>query len=173
MSEQQRFVIRRAFVLPLGLLIGLTLALLVVCLVQGQPIAKALILGFLMLPLLILFVESALRRIEIDALGVTAKRPFRQARIPFDEVTSLETVQVRSRVFLTLSAGDDDYLIISNSYAGFPAMLERLISALPEEAVTEETRRLAGAPKIRQADIVTAWFAVVALTYVLVAQFVK
>lgn len=173
MSDRQRFVIRRAFVLPLGLLICLTFALLIVCLVQGQPIAKAVILAFLMLPLLILFVETALRRIEVDAEGVTAKRPFRQARIPFAEVTSLETVQVRSRVFLTLSAGDDDYLIISNSYADFPALLTCLISALPEESVTDETRQLALAPKIRQADIVTAWFAVLAMTYVLVAQFVK
>ena len=173
MSEQNTFVIRRAFVFPLGLLILLTLALLAICLLQGQPIAKVIILGFLILPLLALFVESAMRRIVIDHDGVTAVRPLRSKRVEFAQVTSLETVQVRSRVFLTLMAGDDDFLIISNSYARFPRLLEHLMAAVPQGTVTEGTRQLAAQPKTRQADIVTAWFAVSALVYILFAQFFR
>lgn len=171
MSGFRTFAIRRAFVVPLGLLVALMVALLVVCIVQGQPIAKVLILAFLMLPVSVLFVESFFRRVLINQDGVKAFRLFRQRQIRFADVTGLETVRVRNRVFLTLVAGDDDFLIISNSYADFPSLVELLIANAPEGTVTEETQQLAKRPPLRQADIFTAWFAVVALAYVLMAQF--
>jgi hypothetical protein len=165
------FVIRRAFVVPMGLLVILTVVLLVVCVLQGQPIAKVIILAVLILPLVVLFVESAFRRVVIDQDGVTAFRPFRQTQMHFAEVTGLETVQVRSRVFMTLVAGEDDFLIISNSYAGFPALVEALVAAVPEGTATDETLAMAQKPTLRHADIFTAWFAVSALVYILIAQF--
>jgi hypothetical protein len=149
----------------------LTVALLVVCLLQGQPLAKAVILAGLIIPMAVIFVESAFRRLVIDTQGVTAYRPFRQRRIRFADVTSLETVRVRNRVFMTLVAGDDDFLILSNSYGDFPALLTFLIKSVPEGAVTDETEQLAKHPPLRQADIFTAWFAVIALAYILLAQF--
>lgn len=167
----QTFVIRRAFVIPLALLIALTISLLVVCLVQDQPIAKVVILAGLVLPLIVLLVESAGRRLVIDELGITAIRPFRQRHLAFNAVTSLETVRVRNRVFMTLMAGDDDFLILSNSYSNFPKLVRCLVDAVPEGTVTEETRQLELAPPTRQADVFTAWFAVVALAYVLIVQF--
>jgi hypothetical protein len=170
-NPTQTFVIRRTFVFPMALLIVLTAALLVVCVVQGQPIAKVLILVGLIMPLVVLFVETAFRRVVVDQDGVTAYRPFRQRRVLFSDVTGLETVQVRSRVFMTLVAGPDDFLIISNSYQNFPVLVEGLISAVPEGTVTEETQQLAKQPTLRHADVFTVWFAVVALIYVLIAQF--
>ena len=130
-----------------------------------------IILAGLITPLAILFVESAFRRVVIDATEVTACRPFRQRRMRFADVTSLETVRVRSRVFMTLAAGDDDFLIISNSYGDFAILLDSLIESVPAPAVTDETRQLAKQPPVRQADVFTAWFAVVAMAYVLLAQF--
>lgn len=171
MSQLHSFVIRRAFVAPMGLLVALMVALMVVCIYQGQSATKIILLAFFVLPVSILFVESAVRRLEVSRDGVTAFRLFRQRQIRFADVTSLETVQVRSRVFMTLAAGDDDFLIISNSYGGFPALVDLLVSEVPEGTVTEETRQLAEKPILRQADIFTAWFAVIALVYVLFAQF--
>lgn len=171
MNQISTFAIRRAFVVPMGLVVALTISLLIVCIIQGQPIAKIILLAVLIVPQTVLFVECAFRRLVIEQDGITAFRPFRQRAVCFADVTSLETVQVRSRVFLTLSAGDDDFLIISNAYAGFPALLECLVAAVPEGTVTEETQQLAKKPPVRQADIFTAWFAVIALGYVLLAQF--
>lgn len=167
----ERFVIRRAFVVPLGLLLLLTLALLVVCLVQGQAVAKVVILGVLLIPLIALFVECLWRQILIDDTGVTAVRPGRTRRIEFAAVTRLEAVQVRSRVFVTLVAGEDEFLIISNSYSRFGALIRQLAERLPDEALSEEAAALIEAPVVRQADIVAAWLGVLALVYVLAAQF--
>ncbi len=171
MNPTRTFIIRRTFVFPMALVIVLTAVLLVVCLVQGQAIAKVIILAGLIMPLVVLFVETAFRRLVVDQEGVTSFRPFRQRRVLFSDVTELETVRVRSRVFLTLVAGPDDFLIISNSYQDFPALVEGLIAAVPEGCVTEETQQLAKKPPLRHADVFTVWFAVVALVYVLIAQF--
>lgn len=169
--ESRCFIIRRAFVVPLGLVLVLLGVLLVVSIVQGQPIAKLVFLVVFALPVAVLFVESAFRRLDLDAAGVTARRLGRSRRIDFARVTALESVRVRNRVFLTLTAGADEFLIISNGYAGFPELVRALVNALPASAVPEETRQLAAAPPTRQADVVMAWFVVAALVYVLVAQF--
>ena len=171
MLEPRRFVIRRAFVVPLGLVLVLMVALMAVSIQHGQPLAKVLFLLVFAVPVTVVFVESAFRRLEVDAAGVTARRLLRSRRIDFAEVTALESVRVRSRVFLTLVAGDDEYLIISNSYADFPGLIRLLIAALPETVVTDEARQLATAPPQRYADVAMVWFAVVAMVYVMVAQF--
>jgi uncharacterized membrane protein len=171
LPEPVTFVIRRAFVVPLGLVVLLTATLMAVSIHQGQPLAKVLFLLMFALPLAVLLVVSAWCRLTIDATGVTARRLLRTRRLAFAAVTALEAVQVRSRVFLTLVAGEDDYLIISNGYARFPELVRLLVTRLPENAVTAETRQLAAAPPQRRADIAMAWFAVVAMGYVLIAQF--
>ena len=171
MTDGTTYVIRRSFVLPMGLMIALTLALMVVCILQGQAIAKIVILGVLLMPMIALFVESAFRRLVITEQAITACRLFRKREVLFADVTSLESVQVRSRVFLTLSLGPDDFLIISNSYANFPKLVKSLVAAVPEGTVTEEAELLAEKPPRKQADVFTAWFAVIALVYVLIAQF--
>lgn len=170
MTNTCQFRIRRSFIFPLGLLILLTLMLLLVCVIQQQPIAKIVILSVLLLPLAILFIESVFRRLEFDPEEVTAYRLLKTKKLRWSEVTSLESVKVRSRVFLTLVAGED-FLIISNSYGNFPLLLKTLVTSVPEGAVTEETNSLLAHPPKRQADVLTAWFAVIALFYVLLAQF--
>jgi hypothetical protein len=59
-----------------------------------------------------------------DADGVVVFKLLRKQELKFAEVTAVETVQVRKRVFLTLCAGDD-FLIISNAYANFPSWSRR------------------------------------------------
>jgi hypothetical protein len=164
-------VIRRAFLAPLGLVLILMVGLLAVSIVQGQPVAKLAFLVIFAIPVTVMFVASAFRSLIIDPAGVTSVSPFRTRRIEFARVTALETVRVRSRVFLTLEAGEDEFLIISNGYAEFAGLVNTLVASLPPAAVTEETRQLAAAPPVRHADVALAWFTVAALVYVLIAQF--
>ena len=55
MSETRTYKIRRAFVVPMGLLVVLTITLLTISIVQGQPVGKIVILAGLILPLFALF----------------------------------------------------------------------------------------------------------------------
>jgi hypothetical protein len=165
------FHIRRTFLFPLGLLLALCLVLLVVTLIQGQPKAKVLILGCIILPVAILFIESAFRRTVIDENRVTVFKLGRKASLAFADLTALETMMVRKRAFLTLCAGED-FLIISNAYADFPGLVRTLLQRAPAAAITEETRKMAEAPPTKSTDIVSCWLAVGLLALILYLQWV-
>jgi uncharacterized membrane protein len=153
----QNFTIRRSFLIPLGLLLALTLALFVVCLVKGQPTAKIVILGVIILPVAVLLVESAFRRTTITEEGLTVHKFL------------LETVQVRKRVFLTLWAGED-FIILSNAYARFPELVSQVMKRVRPETLSEETRKMAEAPPVKSTDVVSCWLAVALLAFILYLQ---
>jgi len=168
-NGEQTFFIRRSFLLPLGLLLALAVALGVVCLVQGEPLAKVFILAAIILPVAILFVESTCRRAVIDTDGVTVFKLLRKKTLKFCEMTAVETVMVRKRVFLTLCA-DDDFVILSNAYADFPGMVRSLLARVPTGTVSEETRAMSASPPVKSTDIVSCWLAVALLAFILYMQ---
>ena len=88
--ETYSFKIRKSFLLPLGLVMLLTLVLLLCCILLPVPLAKTLILAAFTIPVIALFIESALRRVSIDDKGVQIDKPLRSKRI-----TALQTVWCR------------------------------------------------------------------------------
>jgi len=168
-NSEQTFCIRRTFLLPLGLLLALAVALCVVCLVQGQPLAKVLILAAIILPVAILFLESASRRALLTGDGVTVFKLLRSKVLKYGEITAVETVMVRKRVFLTLCAGDD-FVILSNAYADFPGLVRALLARVPAAAISAETKAMAAAPPVKSTDIVSCWLAVALLAFILYMQ---
>lgn len=163
------FAIRKAFLIPLGLLLLQCLALVVLCVVNGEPKGKIIILGVIILPIAILFLESAFRRVLFDDRGLTVFKLLRNKEFRFSEITAVDTIQVRKRAFLTLSAGDD-FLIISNAYASFPALVATLLSNVPQGAVSEETRVMAAAPPVKSTDVISCWLGVALLALILYIQ---
>jgi hypothetical protein len=164
-----QFVIRKAFLLPLGLLLLLTLVLLAVVINQGQPTSKIVILGLIIIPIAILFLESISRRAIINEQGVTVAKFLRSKAIPFAEVTAVDTVQVRKRAFVTLST-ERHFLILSNAYANFPALVHLLLLRLPDSVVSAETRQMAAAPPVKSTDVISCWLAVILLAIILYLQ---
>ncbi|NIQ96684.1 MAG: hypothetical protein GWN87_22715 [Desulfuromonadales bacterium] len=168
----QSYTIRRSFLLPLGILLLQVLLLFAIVVAQGQPKSKAIVLGILAIPVVGLFVESFFRRIVVAGEAVTAFRPFRQKSLAYDEITAVDTIQVKKRAFLTVSS-EEDFIIISNAYADFPALLESLLEKVPAEKISEDTARMAEAPPVKSSDIVSCWFGVVLLAILMVLQFVR
>lgn len=150
------FLIRRTFLLPLGLLILAMVALFILCLVQGEERSRIAILGLLILPASILFAESLFRRMEIGENSLTAVRFLRRKTLRFADITEVESMRIRGRAFFTLCAGDD-FLIFTNAYERFPRLLAAILEKTPSQVVSEETRSLAAAPPVKISDIVSSW----------------
>ena len=165
------FTIRRSFLLPLGILLLEAVVLFAVVLAQGAGTAKAVVLGILLIPVSGLFAESYFRRLVIGADRVTAFRPFRQKSFAYADIVSVETIQVKKRVFLTIST-EESFLIISNAYANFPELVQSLLEKVPEETIASETAAMAEAPPLKSSDIVSCWFGVILLAIILALQFV-
>lgn len=166
------YSIRRTFLLPLGLLLLLSLLLFVLVIIRGEETAKIAILGFMIIPISALFFESFFRRLHFDAETITVFKPFRQKSLKFSELTEVETLQVRKRVFLTLST-EEDFMILSNAYADFPQLVREILGHAPDRVITDETRKMAADPPIKSSDIVSCWLGVVLMVIILVLQFTR
>lgn len=169
MMDNEVYVIRRGFLLPLGLLLFQSLALFVICLIKGEPTAKVVILGAMIIPIAGLFVESAWRRVVVEEGGVTIFKVLRKKTLLFSDLTAVETVQVRKRAFLTLST-EEDFLILSNAYASFPALVHDLLKRSPAAVISPETRHMAQNPPVKSSDIVSCWVGVLLLALILYSQ---
>ena len=164
-----QFKIRKNFLLALGLTCLLLVALLILCIVQQEATGKILILGALTLPVLGLFVESWRRTVSISEDAVVACRLFRTRRLPFNEITSVDTVKVRRRVFVSVST-EADFLIFSNNYDHFDRLIALLQERLPQAVISEETRSLATDLPQKSNDLFSIWLAVVVLILILYVQ---
>lgn len=166
----QIFRISRSFVIPLGLVVALCLLLTAIVISQGQPSAKLLVIGCALLPLSYLLFECVARRIEIDDSGLRLIRLGKVRAFLWNEITAVETVRVRQRAFVTVSAGED-FLIIANMYAGFDRLLHGLMAQVPPAVISEETHALAKAPPVKHSDIVILWGLALMMAYLIYAQF--
>lgn len=169
MAAQQDFVIRRTFLIPLGILLTLSLLLLAVILLKGEPLAKVVILGVIILPVAGFFFESAVRRFRIFDTEVRVDKLFRKKSLSLDQITAVDTVLVKKRAFLTIST-EEDFIILSNAYADFPLLVRTLLQRVPQAAISEETRQMADSPPSKSTDIISCWLAVILLAFILYIQ---
>jgi hypothetical protein len=160
MAAKDTFTIRRAFLVPLGLLLMAQIALLAVGVVQGQAMGRTVLLGAIVLALGGLFTENLFRRIELDDEIITVWRLFRQKTLRIGEITALEAVALRGRVFITLWRGEE-FLLIANAYGSFPELVALLVSRVPGGVVSDEARQIAGDLPRNNGPIFIGWVAVV------------
>ncbi|MDY0190229.1 MAG: hypothetical protein RBR22_05800 [Desulfuromonas sp.] len=163
------FRIRKAFLFPLGLLVAEIIALLISCIVFDQPIGKSIILGVMILPVVVLFVECLFRNTIIGNDNIRMRKLLRSKQINYADITSIETILVKKRAFITLCTLDD-FLIFSNAYSKFPEMINLLLTKVPAEVITEETAAMAKNPPTKSTDILSCWMAVVLMGFILYAQ---
>lgn len=164
-----QFKIRKNFLVALGLTSLLLATLLILCVIQQEAIGKTLILAAIMLPVLGLFAESLRRQIGISEDAVVACRLFRSKRLPFNEITSVDTVKVRRRIFVSIST-ETDFLIFSNNYDRFDQLIGLLKERLPQTVISDETRSLADNLPQKSNDLFSIWLAVVVLLFILYVQ---
>ncbi|OQY18577.1 MAG: hypothetical protein B6I36_06610 [Desulfobacteraceae bacterium 4572_35.1] len=164
-----KFRIRKTFLFPLGFLVVELVALLISCIVFKQPPAKAIILAVMILPVIVLFIECLFRNTTIGDDHITMRKLLRIKRLNFADISSIETIMVKRRAFVTLST-NDDFLIFSNAYSGFPIMVQHLLTKLPAEVVTEEAVAMAEKAPNKSADMVSCWLAVLVVGFILYAQ---
>lgn len=168
--EPIKYGIRKSFLLPMGLVVLLLAVLLASSLLLGLPTGKIIILAIFMVPTIILFVESLVRRVTLTETTITIKKLLRSKTLNFVDLTEIDTIRVRKRVFISLSS-ENDFAILSNSYAGFGGLVTNLLSRCSGKIYGEDTQQLAQDPPRKCGDIFSAWLAVAVLILILYTQF--
>ena len=167
--DSSTYTIRKTFLLPLGLAVLLSFILLASALFLQLPMAKTMILVGFLLPVCIIFAESSLRKVDVTDEAIKVNKLFRSKRLSYAELTAIDTIQVRKRIFVSLSS-EEDFIILSNSYDQFGLLLKQLLSKVPENVVSNETRQLAENPPKKCSDIFSAWLAVAVLALIIYVQ---
>lgn len=163
------YSIRKSFLIPLGLVVLLSSLLLVTAIILQLPMAKTIILAAFLLPACILFAESCARRVSIGEANIRVSKLLRGKQLSYADLTAVDTIQVRRRVFVSLSS-ENDFMILSNSYDRFGDLVRQLVDRLPEGVVSEETRALAENPPQKCSDVFSAWLAVAVLALIIYVQ---
>ena len=167
--DSSTYTIRKSFLVPLGLVVLLSFILLATTLFLQLPTAKIIILVVFLLPACVIFVESGLRKVSVTENAVEVNKLFRRKHLNYAELTAIDTIQVRKRVFISLST-EHDFMILSNSYDRFGLLLKQLLSKVPEEVISEETKQLAENPPKKCSDVFSAWLAVAVLVLIIYVQ---
>jgi hypothetical protein len=170
MTEQIVFTVRRALLLPLGLLLLVQFALLIVSVLQGQPPSRSLFVGGVVLVLAGLLVDALLRRIKLDGEGITAYRIGRQRRMLFADLTEVEAVCIRKRLFVTLWVGES-FLLVTNAYGNVATLFQLLLQRVPSGLTSEEAQGLMENPPRHNGNIIVCWFAVIFSLLIVCRQF--
>ncbi len=161
--------IRKSFLIPMGLTVVLGAVLLLSGFFLNAPTARQILLALFILPAVIIFVESSRRRVRVHQDHIDVEKVLRTKTINFNELTAVDAVRIRKRVFVSLST-EESFLILSNGYEGFGELLADLVKTVPSGVVSDEVRRMAEDPPRKCSDIFSAWVAVAVLTLIIVTQ---
>ncbi|MBN2568848.1 MAG: PH domain-containing protein [Deltaproteobacteria bacterium] len=121
------------------------------------------------IPLFYLCIESSNRKIFVDAKGIRIKKLFREKLLRWEDITNLDTMIIRSKVYLLLTT-TRGFHILTNTYEKFTTLVRDIIDHMDERKVEPAVPEIIGKSVVRKADILTAWIAVAILVTVIVLK---
>jgi len=155
--EVREYRTRKALIVPHLACSLLAISLMGISWSQGEPPVRLFIPTAFALLFTALAVNALLRRLRIDAEGITQYRLFGAKALLFAHIAHFDVTHLRKRAFFALSTDDDRYILFSNAYGNLGELLRTLCQRLPAEAVEEEISRLADHPPVHQGSIITLW----------------
>jgi hypothetical protein len=76
---------------------------------------------------------------------------------------------MRKRVYLLLTT-TRGFIILSNAYEDFSALIRNIVAQVGPEKVEEEVRAQAERPVRNRADVISLWFAVVVISGLIILK---
>lgn len=158
MSKPGTFTMRPALLLALGALLLAQMALLLVFLRQSRDTAHVLFVAGAAVALVAALGYQSARRIVIDQTGITVRRPGLRRRMRFADLTSMEAVRIRGRLFVTLWV-DESFLLVTNGYGNAAELFGLLLRRVPAHLLTDEMKTLLAEPPRADGNIIIYWLA--------------
>jgi hypothetical protein len=165
----QIFKIRRDILIPFGVCAGLLLCLFFLALLgRGSVMEQALLAG-IALATVALFLTARDRSITFTDRGIVVRKFFRTKEILRDDISHVGCLILRKRVYLLLTT-TKGFIILSNAYQDFSALVGRIVAQVGPEKVEEEARAQAEKPLKNSSDVMSLWFAAVVISGLLILK---
>jgi len=160
------YKIKKGLVVALIVDTALLAVLLAVSFFKGNSPVEKVVLSVILVPLLLVTLESNCRRVTIGEAGLSIKKLFRKKDLLWGDITDVGAVILRNRAYLVLTT-TKGFHIISNVYGDFPALLRGIVSHVEAERVEEQVKALVERPVTKVSDVVSAWAGAVVLLVVI------
>ncbi|MCX5848844.1 MAG: hypothetical protein NTW65_05300 [Deltaproteobacteria bacterium] len=166
--EQQIFRINRAFLVPFITIAALLCFLLLLSLFKGQAWEK-IILAISFAGTMLIGIEAAKREIIVTKEGMKIKKFFRVKEFAWPEITRLEVVDMRRKVYFLLTTTKGFYFF-SNLFENHALLIRSLMDKLGNEKVEMEIKNYLDHPVEKRSLIVICWLTVLMITAFIVLK---
>jgi hypothetical protein len=156
--EQKIFKIRRAFLAPFIIIVALLFFLFLLSLFKGQT-WENIILAVSFIITLLVGIEAAKREITVTKDGLKINKFFRVKEFIWPEVTRLEVVDMRNKVYFLLTTTKGFYFF-SNLFENHVLLIHSLMENLGDEKVEMEIKNYLDHPVEKRSLVVMCWLTV-------------
>jgi len=156
------YTTRRGFLFPFSLALVLLLVLLILSVFDRSFPPEIVVLSIICVPTLYIFLESVWRRTTIEPEGVRIRKLFREKHLLWEDITNIDVLAVRKKVYLLLTTTKGFYTL-ANSHGNFAALVRDIVGHVDQEKIEEGVRDVIEHPVIRFSDVVSSWIASIIL----------
>jgi len=154
--------IGRALLIPFTIDTFFLLVLLLLSLFVSGSHTERIVLFVIFIPLLYIFLESVSRKVTIGDDSIEVKKLFRKKKLRWEDITSVGTVIIRSKVYLLLTT-TKGFHVLSNSYEKFTMLVQKIVDNVGKEKVEKEVLDVIEHPIKKISNIISAWLAAIVL----------
>jgi hypothetical protein len=162
--------IRKALLIPFGVVVILLSALLSISIVWRGSTTERLVLVILFFPALYLFLEALYRKVTITDGGVTLQKFFRKKDLLWGDITHVGHLIIRKKVYILLTTVKG-FHIISNAYEEFSGLVKDICDHSDKEKVEEQLVGQIENPVRDFSNIVSTWVAALVIFVIIVTKF--
>ncbi len=164
--RQNIFKIRRAFVIPLMVIIFFLFLLLLLSIFKGQ-IREGVILSVFFIVVLLIGIETLKREIVLTEGGLKIKKFFRIKEFVWAEITHLGIVELRKKIYFLLTTTKGFYFF-SNLVENHALLIRSLVDKLGEEKLELEVKNYLERPVERLSLIVMSWISAAIIIVIII-----
>jgi len=166
--QDKTFKVRRAFLIPLWIIIFLFFVLVVVTIIGGRR-WEATTAAVLFAIMLFIGIEAQSRKITVDNEKVTIKKFFRTKAFMWAQINHLGMVELGNKVYFLLSR-PRGFNFFSNMMENHAALVALLAEKIDAERVEQEIRDYLSRPVERLSIIVMEYVAALVLVGIIVVK---
>ena len=148
--------------IPLAVDISLLFVLFFISLCVGISTVERVVLVIIFILLFFIFLELIFREVKVGDDSIKIKKLFRKKELEWEDITNLDAVIIRKRVYLLLST-TTGFHVLSNAYGKFTVLLQEIVDNIDGEMVEDKVRNLLKHPVKKVSNVILAWFAAIVL----------
>lgn len=167
--NEKTYKVKKAFLVPLAVIVVLLFFLFLVSLVKSENWEK-IVIAVLFLFSSAAFVGMGKKKIIVDDQGLKIKNIFRSKEFKWAEITHLAVVVLRKKVYFLLTT-TKGFHIFSNLLENHALLIRELADKLGDDKVEAEVRNYLNNPLERLSFIIMSWVAVVIIIAVIILRF--